>query len=61
MKHFGIYPAGIITVEKLADEEKVLSQTTGKASEPLKKIKIKTICNIKPDTVYAEIIYPEFH
>ena len=61
MEHLRIYPARVVAVKKLSDEEEILPDAVREAAKPFEKVEIKAVSHVEADTVYAEILDPEAH
>ena len=58
MEHFWVYPLRIVAVEKLADKDEILFEPIAMLSEALQEVFIKTICNVKAESVYIKLLDP---
>ena len=58
VKHLGICPAVIVTVDYLAHEPEIRTLALAEASDALEEIEINAVSGIKTDTVNAEMLYP---
>ncbi len=61
MQHFRIYPARVIAVKQLADEEKVFFKAVGERTQALEEVEIKAVGNVQTNTIYIKFFYPSLN
>ena len=58
MQHIIVYKLRIIAVEKLTYKYEILFKSVCEAAKSFQEFLIKTVCNIKSQTVNVKFLYP---
>ena len=61
VEHITVSPAIVLTVDYLAHEPEVLTETPCKAVDLADEIVCETVCSVEADTVNAPFFYPHFY